>query len=179
MAYLIASISELNTTEGRLLTDKLTIDLISIDNTLRLINMDKSREQELKPLLQFQVKQFLSDMDLVQEYMSRQSSSVVIGDSNYVAGKGTVVTGDNNAVVGKNNAVIGSNNALLGNQTLISGFNNGVKGNNAVAVGVNNSVNANNTYVFANNDVVSKDNVLVVRNTSIDLGKLIGGGSYL
>ena len=43
MAYLIASIAELKTPEGKLLTDKLTINLISIDNTLRLISMNKSR----------------------------------------------------------------------------------------------------------------------------------------
>ena len=69
----------------------------------------------MKPLLQFQVKQFLSDIDLVKAYLSPQSSSVVIGDANYAAGKGSVITGDNNYVIGHNNGVTGSNNALIGN----------------------------------------------------------------
>ena len=44
MAYLIASIKDLNTVDGRMLTDKLTMSLISIDNTLNMINMNRHRE---------------------------------------------------------------------------------------------------------------------------------------
>lgn len=43
MAYLIASIKNLDTIEGKMLSDKLTMDLIAIDNTLKLISMNKSR----------------------------------------------------------------------------------------------------------------------------------------
>ena len=179
MAYLIASIKDLNTSEGKLLTDKLTMDLISIDNTLNLINMNKSREQELKPLLQYQVKQFLSDMDLVKDHLSKQTTSVVIGDSNLAIGQAATIGGNNNAVIGNNNMVVGSNNALVGNQSIISGYSNGMVGNNGVTVGVNNLVNASNSYVFTSNDVVTRDNTLVVGNNTIDLTKLSSYGSYI
>ena len=69
MAYLIAGIRNLNTFEGRMLTDKMTMDIISIHNTLNMINADKNREIELKPLLAFQVRQFLNDMELIHEHL--------------------------------------------------------------------------------------------------------------
>ena len=43
MAFLIASIKDLNTVDGRMLSDKLTMSLISIDNTLNMINMNRYR----------------------------------------------------------------------------------------------------------------------------------------
>ena len=179
MAYLIASIKDLNTSEGKLLTDKLTMDLISIDNTLNLINRNRSREQELKPLLQYQVKQFLSDIDLVKDHLSKQKTSVVVGDNNLAIGKAATIGGNNNAVIGNNNMVLGSNNALVGNQSIVAGYNNGMVGNNGVTIGINNAVNASNSYVFSSNDVVTSDNSLVVGNNTIDLTKLNGYGAYI
>lgn len=70
MAYLIASMKDLNTTEGRMLTDKLTMDLISIDNTMNRIKMNPRTEVTLKPLLQFQVQQFLSCIDTIHKYVA-------------------------------------------------------------------------------------------------------------
>lgn len=43
MASLIAKINSLNTIQGKMITDKLTIDLISIDNSLNLISANSSR----------------------------------------------------------------------------------------------------------------------------------------
>lgn len=51
MAYLIASIKDLNTTDGRMLSDKLTMDLISIDNTMNRIKSNPASEASLRPLL--------------------------------------------------------------------------------------------------------------------------------
>lgn len=172
MAYLIASIKDLNTVEGRMLSDKLTMSLISIDNTLNLISMNKHRENELKPLLQFQVKQFLTDIDTVKNYVTNKNTPVVLGNSNALYGKTGTIYGSGNVVLGNNNHVVGSNNALAGSGSIVSGFNNGVAGNNAVTVGSNNSVEASNSYVFGSNGIVGRDNALVVGGRTIDLQQL-------
>jgi hypothetical protein len=53
-----------------MLTDKLTMDLISIDNTMNRIKMNPMTEITLKPLLQFQVQQFLSCIDTIHKYVA-------------------------------------------------------------------------------------------------------------
>lgn len=172
MAYLIASIKDLNTVDGRMLTDKLTMSLIAIDNTLNIINMNKHREGELKPLLQFQVKQFMSDIDMIKNYVTSKSTPTVLGDNNALYGKTGTILGTGNTVVGNSNHVVGGGNTLVGNKAIVSGFNNGVAGNNGVTVGTNNHVEASNTYVFGSNGVVGRDNALIVGNKTIDLQRL-------
>jgi hypothetical protein len=152
--------------------DKLLIGLISIDNTLSKINKDKNLEKKLKPILQHQVKTFLSDLDMVQAQLARLNNSSVTGNNNLAAGRVGVVQGNNNAVFGNQNMLIGNNNLLQGNRTIVAGHNNGVTGNNGITVGVNNRVNGDNAYVFTNNDVVNRDNTLTVRDSTIDLGFL-------
>ena len=152
------------------------IGLISIDNTLSMINKNKQREVELKPLLQYQVKNFLSDLDVVQDQLAKLNGSAVIGSNNYAAGKVGIINGNNDAVFGYQNLVLGDNNYLQGNRSIIAGNNNGVRGNNGVTIGVNNRVDADNTFVFSNNDVITRDNTLTVRDSTIDLQRLIGGG---
>lgn len=156
------------------------IGLISIDNTLTMISKSKQKEAELKPLLQYQVKNFLSDLDVVQEQLARLNGSTVIGNNNYAAGKVGYINGDNDSVFGYQNMVIGDNNVLKGNRSIISGNGNAVRGSNGVTVGTNNQVDADRAFVFSNNDVITQGNTLTVRDKTIDLRSLISGkGGYI
>lgn len=176
MASLLAEVTNAKTPETIMLKNKLMIGLISIDNTLSMISKSRQKEAELKPLLQYQVKNFLSDLDVVQEQLSRINGSVVLGNNNYAGGKVGIINGNNDAVFGQQNLVLGDNNLLQGNRSIISGSGNGVRGNNGVTVGNGNRVDADSAFVFTNNDVVTRDNTLTVRDSTIDLGRLIGGG---
>jgi hypothetical protein len=157
------------------LKDKLTIGLVSIDNTLTLINKNRTKERELKPILQKQVRMFLSDLDVVQKELTKLNNSVVIGNSNIGVGKVGLILGNHNAVKGNKNAVIGNNNLLKGSKAIVAGNSNNVQGNKGVTVGSNNRVSANNSYAFTNNDMIDLDNTLTVRDRTIDIGGLLKG----
>lgn len=180
MASLLGKVTNAQTPDTTMLKNKLVIGLISIDNTLKLIHKDKNRERELKPVLQYLVKNFMSDLDMVQGQLARLNGSKVIGNKNSAAGK-AVIQGNNNKVKGSKSMTLGNNNSVQGNRAIVAGNNNAVKGSKGVTVGSNNQVKANNSFVFANNDKVSKDNTLTVRNSTIDLNKLAtnGKGGYL
>lgn len=172
MANLLGQITNANNSLTAIFKDKLLIGLISIDNTLNLINKNKNQEAQLKPLLQYQVKNFLSDLDVVQEQLTRINSASVVGSNNVLIGKTGTIRGNNDFVIGGGNTVIGNGNALVGNNAIIAGNNNGVKGSNGITVGTNNQVNADNSYVFSNYDVVNQNNSLTIRDSTIDLDKL-------
>lgn len=157
-----------------MLSDKLTMSLISIDNTLNMINMNRQRETELKPLLQFQVKQFLSDIDMVKNYISTKAvqTPTITGDNNALYGRTGTIIGGGNTVVGNGNHVVGGNNGVVGTGAIVSGFGNGVRGSNGVTIGSGNHVEASNTYVFGSGGIVGTDNALVVGNKTIDLQRL-------
>jgi hypothetical protein len=169
MAQLLGEVTNANTPETVMFKDKLLIGLISIDNTLSKINKNKNLESSLKPLLQHQVKTFLSDLDMVQAQLARLNNSSVTGNNNYAAGKVGQIYGNNNAVIGNQNLLIGNNNLLQGNRAIVAGHNNGVSGSNGITVGVNNQVSADNSYVFTNNDIINRDNTLTIRDSTIDL----------
>lgn len=179
MAVLLAEVTKATTPETMMLKNKLMIGLISIDNTLSMINKSPQKERELKPILQHQVKNFMNDLDVVQDQLAILNGSKVIGDSNYAGGKVGIIKGSNNAVFGNQNLALGNNNILQGNRAILSGNGNEVRGSNGVTVGTNNRVDADSAFVFSNNDVVTRDNTLTIRDSTIDLERLANGGRYI